>query len=982
MRKGGDYMLKNRIIATIVTFSLVTSTFAYPNLIARAEDDISNITSTNNDNVSNDEISEETQSLYVEQTTYSDYYDTYYKENRPNKEILINGAEYTSVKNGDFSVEKYEGSSEDVLVWNSLEGSVSYDFNVEETGIYCLEMSYYNIVSNSTSIELSVLIDDESPYSTASRIQLNKRWVNEKDIEQDSNGNEVRPSQIQEGAWQVTDIKDVDGLFNDPLIFYLEKGKHTITLNGVRANIGIEYLKFHNPDSVPTYNDYTSSINSDVTIESTPSTLIKVEGEKAKYKSDSTLYPTYDKDSYMVSPSDPVKQRYNTIGDATWSKALQTITWEVNVENDGWYKLGIKSRQQQMRGFYSNRRIYIDGVVPCEELNQVKFYYSTDWNVVTPQDSDGNDIYVYLSAGTHELSMEVIPGEIGESMRQLDDIVLKVNTYYRKILMITSPNPDKYTDYYVHTKIPDLVDTFAEISQQLKNIQNDIESLSKSEGSEASTLEQMTVILDKCVEKPLQIPNYLSQIKDNITAISSWMRDYREQPLEIDYIELASANEEFSSTKGNFFKSVDFSVKSFLGSFSDDYNVLSETSSDDAMTVWVGLGRDQAQVVKELVESEFMQEYPNIPISVNLVQGTLVEATLAGKGPDISLFTAGEIPVNLAVRGLLTNLSQFDDYDDVVTRFQKNATIPYQYEGDTYALPLQQYFPMMFYRKDVLSELGFDHAPETWDELIEMLPAFQRSYMSVGLITPTVNVSASTEAGHTFATLMLQNGLSYYNDDQTASNFDDIEAVHAFEQWTDLYTKYGFEQTYDAFNRFRTGEYPIVIQNYTFFNQLTVASPEISGLWDMTSVPGTKQEDGTISHATNSGGTCAIVFNKVSSEENAWTFLKWFTSDDVQVDYGTSIEGLMGQMGRFDTANLNALSRLSWSSSELQKLQAQQAELNEVPIIPASYAVTRNVMNAFRETVNKAENPRDTLMWYNRDINAEITRKRENLGLD
>ena len=39
-------------------------------------------------------------------------------------------------------------------------------------------------------------------------------------------------------------------------------------------------------------------------------------------------------------------------------------------------------------------------------------------------------------------------------------------------------------------------------------------------------------------------------------------------------------------------------------------------------------------------------------------------------------------------------------------------------------------------------------------------------------------------------------------------------------------------------------------------------------------------------------------------------------------------------------------------------------------------------MNAFRETVNNLENPRDTLMWYNRDINEEITRKRENLGLD
>ena len=150
----------------------------------------------------------------------------------------------------------------------------------------------------------------------------------------------------------------------------------------------------------------------------------------------------------------------------------------------------------------------------------------------------------------------------------------------------------------------------------------------------------------------------------------------------------------------------------------------------------------------------------------------------------------------------------------------------------------------------------------------------------------------------------------------------------------------------------------------------------------MTVIPGTVREDGTISHATNSMGTCGIIFNKVSSEEDAWKFLKWFSSTDVQVEYGTSIEGLMGQMGRYATANTEALTKLSWSSSELATLQSQQSELNEIAIIPASYAVTRNVMNAFRETVNNAENPRDTLMWYNRDINAEITRKRENLGLD
>ena len=84
----------------------------------------------------------------------------------------------------------------------------------------------------------------------------------------------------------------------------------------------------------------------------------------------------------------------------------------------------------------------------------------------------------------------------------------------------------------------------------------------------------------------------------------------------------------------------------------------------------------------------------------------------------------------------------------------------------------------------------------------------------------------------------------------------------------------------------------------------------------------------------------------------------------------------------FRSANVEALSRLSWSEGELKRLYDQQAELVEIPVLPSSYAVTRNIMNAFRETVNNMENPRDTLIWYNRDINEEIARKRENLEED
>ncbi len=940
---------------------------------------------------------EELTALYEEQRTYSDYYDLYAGEAHPQQEVLIPGNSYTALEyeeDADVSIGSYgtaydQENKDDVLIWNAADGTVTYSVSVPETGLYCMEFSYLPIPSNMASIEFSIEIDGESPYDTASRATLNKVYVNDGEIHLDSRGNQVRPSQKQIGMWMTTPLLDVDGLFNDPLYFYLDEGEHEITFEIVKGYFALEYIKLYNPDDLKSYEEYKEGIGSSVTEENTPSTLIRIEGENAVYKSDSTLYPTTDNSSYMTSPSSPSKTVYNTIGSGNWNQALQTITWMVSAEdlpNDGWYKIGIKARQSEMRGFYSNRRIYIDGEVLCEDLDQVKFYYSTDWQVVSPTGENGEEIYVYLEGGQdHSITLEVIPGEIGDSMRRLDAAVADINTYYRKILMITGPSPDKYTDYYVHERIPELIDEFTRLSEELKTIQSNIETMAGSTGSEAASLERMYIILDKCVEKPLKIPDYLSQIKDNITSLSSWMCDYRNQPLEVDYLEIASADRSFSSVKENFFKTVGFSWNRFYSSFFEDYTNLSEDNGGESINVWVSLGRDQAMVVKELVESDFNENY-DANISVNLVVGGVVEATLAGKGPDVALFLGGEFPVNLAARGLLVDMTQFDDYEEITQRFQENATVPYQYEGGAYGLPLSQSWAMMFYRKDILSELGFTAPPETWNDVIDMLPALQRNYMYVGLVLPVVSgtnatISAATESGHTFAALMLQNGVSYYNDDLTQTNFDSIEAVQAFEQWTNFYTKYGFEQTYDGFSRFRTGEYPIVISDYSFFNQLTVASPEIKGLWDFTLIPGTEQDDGSISHAVNSTSSGAVIFKQCKDIEGAWEFVKWFTSAEVQTAYGTQIEGLLGQLGRYTTANVEALQQLSWSKAEMNVLLSAMDELKEIPIIPASYAVTRNIMNAFRETVNNSENPRDTLLWYNRDINTEITRKRENLGL-
>lgn len=923
----------------------------------------------------------------IRQTSYTNYVKKYTDAARPDKTVEVLGKDYdpASVTDAQITVTTVDGEN-DVMQWANQEGSVSWTVNIPETGVYNIKMIYEALESNTNDVEFSLLIDGESPYATASRITLSKRWINESEIKQDSRQNDIRPGQISTPCWQETPLEDIDGLFNEPLEFYMEAGEHTITFESEKAEFAVKSFTFYQYEAPAAY---TAPSDSDLT--QAQGQKITLEGETAAYKSSRTLYPTADKSSYLTSSangSSPTKTRYNTIGSGSWTQSTQTVTWEFNVDKAGYYKIGIRGRQDQMRGMYSNRRLYVNGEVPCLEANQIKFYYDTDWSITTPKSENGDDLYFYLQAGTNTISLEAVPGEIGEVMGDLDELVYNINSYYRQIRQITGPDPDEYNNYMIDTAIPSIVPDFKEYAKTLRDKKAEIEKLSGSGGTEAETLEKMAIVLDKCIKKPDLIPEMMSQIKDNITSVSSFVNQYREQPLEVDMIEVATSDQDFTSCDKSFFGSLGFGFKGFIGSFFEDYNALSD-EDESAMECWVMLGRDNAEALQQLISSEY-NPTAKTKINLKLVQGGIVEATFAGKGPDLALFMGGDFPIQLAARGVLTDLTTFSDFDEVKSRFADDATVLYQYNGGTYGLPCDQTFPMLFYRSDILSEYGIDPATDlnTWDGLLNCLPTLQRNYLEVGLILPvmtstggTTQVSAITEPGNTFAMLLLQQGLNYYNEEQTKTTFDTQEAVNAFDTWTKFYTTYSFQQTYDAFTRFRTGDMPVVIQNYTFYNQLSVAAPEIKGCWGFQPVPGTVQEDGTINHAANSNGSGAIIFTKAADQEGAWDFIKWFTSTDAQVKYGNNIESILGTMGRYATANEEALQQLSWTTSEVNLLLDQLNSQVEIPIIPASYGVTRNVMNAFRAVVNDYDNARDTLFWYNKDINDEITRKLEDLGL-
>jgi ABC-type glycerol-3-phosphate transport system substrate-binding protein len=270
---------------------------------------------------------------------------------------------------------------------------------------------------------------------------------------------------------------------------------------------------------------------------------------------------------------------------------------------------------------------------------------------------------------------------------------------------------------------------------------------------------------------------------------------------------------------------------------------------------------------------------------------------------------------------------------------------------------------MLFVRTDIFAELGIE-PPKTWDEFIDCAKIINLNNMNCGM--PQI-----------YSTFMTQMDVPLYKEDLSATNLMSAGSVNAFTYWTDFYTKYGFPKTYDFFNRFRTGLMPMGIADFSVYATIKAAAPEINGKWMMYELPGFQQEDGSINNTVTGNGSACVILNWSKTQDKAWEFLKWWTSDDIQYRFGVNLESVLGMSGRYETANLNALYRLGWEAENLAALKAQGKKLQQLPEVPGGYYVGRSTQQVYWNVVNNGEKVEDMLKKWVPEADDEIRRKTE-----
>ena len=971
--------------------------------------------------------------------SYEEYMKMYSEYTPGAEDIVIDGLNYAAgetLTTAEVSEAEYDGVK---ALATGDKGIVSYKVNIPEDGMYAIKIDYWPIADKSTSIQRIFRIDGKVPFREAYYITLPKVWstiYDEADQHEydghirynrvDIDGNEIRGTMEQTPEWSEYSLKDVDGFYKDSFEFFFEKGEHYISLEGVAQPLAIKQITLYPYEAPMSYADYIAQYAN----EPKGSDVVKLEAEYTTHASTNTVYPVEEASSSVASPSNTKATVLNTIGGDKWQTSGQRLTWTFKVNSSGMYQIDPRYIQNITDGMYSSRTLYLysddtvaEGAkgyyhgVPFDEARELRFNYSTEWladplRFGTKTGDEKNSIEYtncefYFEAGVeYTLILEVSLGTMGEIVRRVDSALTAINNDYLNIMRLTGADPDQYRDYYFQSVMPDTIIDLYRQSTVLKAVAEELIALAGVKSSNVATLEKTYILLEDMARDEDEVARNLERLKSYIGNLGTWLNDAKNQPLQLDYIMIQSSEAKIPRASDNFFQAFWHEIQRFIQSFFRNYDRMGSTVDASeiagANEVWLAYGRDQTQVIRNLINNDFT---PSTGITVDLklvAGGTLLPSILSGQGPDVYIGLGDDNVINYAIRGATLPIENMEGFADFALYYQVDEEFnpvlddngdpivnPNAQFNDAamlvlgipdaenkmhyYGLPETQSFSMMFIRTDILAQLGINTL-DTWDDLMAAATTLAENNMTIGL-------------NNDYKIFLYQMGGTLFADGGMRINLDSNLALDSFETMCNMFTQYSFPYKYDFVNRFRTGEMPIGIAGYNgTYNHLIVFATELRGLWEFVPLPGyyLTDENGNkyLNNTSVSSVSSIVMINGCEDQEAAWEFMKWHSGTECQVEYSNEMVAILGDSAKHATANITALETMPWTNKEYTNLMGQFNNLASIPNYPGAYIIGRYTKFAFLAAYNDNADPVTELLAYITTINKEINRKREEFGLE
>lgn len=873
----------------------------------------------------------------------------------------------------DLTAEK--GGNEGVLL--SAGEKLTLPIQVPADGSYSLALTYQTVGNTIVQSTVTVMVDAATVKS-----YVNGVWYDEsKDYILDRYNNEVTPAQKKLDVYVTDYIRDCTTVDLEPSVFTLKAGQSQIIIENNDQDILVSRVMLTKLPKIDTYADYAADYDG-----STPAQPIIIEGENYIAKSDSYVRTKADINSSCY-PYSSFQKLLNAVDYYSWKTAGQRIVWQYEVQEAGWYNLALHYTQSQKEGQAVYRNIEIDGQVPFAEAKEVSFGYTGSSYANKVLQVNGQNARIYLSAGKHTISMFTSVPSMAPIVEEINAISSELSAIGLDLQQVAGSNADVNRTWDIETYIPGVTEHLESLRQRLLQVYDELSAMSGTAASSCANLKQAAGIIQQALKRPDKLPTYVQQLSigsgSATDMLAQLVNSIKEQGMSLDRIYLYGDSYKLPAEDAGFLKGLWHGTLRFVDSLMNrdgSYGVSDEAASDpNAITVWVNRPIAYVETLQLMADTQFTPKTGiKVYFSIMPAESKLLLANASNTCPDVALGVDGDRPYQLGARGAAYDLTQFDDFAAFVDEtYYAYDLEPFVYDGAIYGIPETKNFYVLMYRTDIMEKLELS-IPKTWEDVEKMMPVLRRSGMT--FFMPLSSATGTKPLGST-APFFLQYGAQLYSQDGLTTQLNSEAGIEAFTTLTELYTLYGVQNNAPSFyNNFRYGVMPIGVADFSSYIQMLYAAPEIADKWEITLTPGVLQEDGSISRQQVSVSSSDLIMNSTQKADKAWEFLKWWMSEQTQVDFAYTLQTKYGSEYVWNTANKTAFSQMSFPKAHAQVIQEQWANSENYRIMPATYMLERELSNAWYQVVNENESPRAALNEAVFTINQEMTIRMQQFG--
>jgi multiple sugar transport system substrate-binding protein len=368
------------------------------------------------------------------------------------------------------------------------------------------------------------------------------------------------------------------------------------------------------------------------------------------------------------------------------------------------------------------------------------------------------------------------------------------------------------------------------------------------------------------------------------------------------------------------------------------------------LNVW-GMGEEAKSLSK--IAEQFQKDNPNIKVNVQALpwdtaHDKLLTTVASKKGPDVLQMGTTWIPEFASAKALMDLKPELGKYPELSENNFYPGAVTTTKVGDTVVgIPWYIDTRVLYYRTDLLKQVGYNEAPKTWEELSDAA----KKLTARGNGNYGISIDAKEQSlAFMFAR---QNGSKLL--DQNKPLFNQPEFIGAVDYLNSFFQNGSSPKDLgmDIVPAFGSGITPMFISGPWMIKLINDQVPDIKGKWATAVLP--KKQNNT----SALGGSNLSVFQYTEHKDEALKFLAYMSKPETQLEWLKLTNTLPSTKKAWEDPSLT-------NDANYKAIGQQLAATEPMPLIKPFEEIAQNYLASFEKIYRSNANVQQEMDAFNK----------------